>query len=174
MRELPLTRGYVALVDDEDFEVLSREKWRAQVVFGKWVYASSVTYGLLHRHLLGAPRGLHVDHIDGNGLNNSRGNLRLCNRFQNQANRRRVSSLAGYKGVTFNPARRKPWRAKIQHCKWLVHLGWFSTAEEAAHAYDAAAVGLCGEFAATNELLGLYEKPPVGGHPTEGSVVEAA
>jgi hypothetical protein len=98
--------------------------------------------------------GCVVDHIDRDGLNNTRGNLRLATTTENARNKKQRESrkTAGvYKGVVReNRALAKPWRAKIQVGPRRLHLGRFATAEEAARAYDAAARQLFGSFAATN------------------------
>jgi hypothetical protein len=93
-----------------------------------------------------------VDHIDGDRLNNRRQNLRLCSNAENQRNRGRNSNnTTGYKGVYRNPgSKRRPWLAKIGVNGRLQYLGSFTTAGEAARAYDQAARRLHGEFARGN------------------------
>jgi hypothetical protein len=102
----------------------------------------------MHRLILAAAAGQWVDHIDGDGLNNRRANLRICDPNQNAANSRRVPNTIGYRGV---------WRtiygryyASITSKGRAVRLGSFSTAIEAAVAYDEAAKELHGEFATLN------------------------
>ena len=113
----------------------------------------------MHRLILGCGPGEEVDHRNGNGLDNRRGNLRPATHALNQANVRRVRAKSGFKGVSrwVRPSPR-PWRAHITVKGRMKFLGAFATPEEAARAYDAAARELFGEFACTNEDLGLL--PP--------------
>lgn len=155
-REIPLSKGLVALVDDEDYDwLLADGKWhvtgythRLYAARTRWVGKRS--FGeRMHRLLL--PGTAYVDHINGNGLDNRRSNLRPASAAQNAQNRRRRSdNRSGYKGVGKSVVPRKPWIAAIgvngTHC----YLGVFATAEEAARAYDAAAVERFGEFARLN------------------------
>lgn len=153
--EIPLTKGFVALVDDEDAEaVLAAGSWHA-------LEAPTVTYAArrdpqpgknvrvhLHTFLTGL---LLVDHANGDGLDNRRANLREATRQQNAQNRRRrCDNRAGFKGVSKVYRRRNLWRAVIHVRGQQVSLGCFRTPEEAALAYDTAARDLFGEFAALN------------------------
>lgn len=152
MREIPLTRGKVALVDDADYEHVSRFKWTA--LFnpdnGKW-YARRVSGGrtlYLHRFLMSAAKGVHVDHKNGDGLDCRRGNLRFADNSQNHQNMRRLSTnTSGYKGV--HPRGRR-WVATITLKKKSYWCGTYDTAEDAARAYDEKALELFGEFALPN------------------------
>lgn len=158
MKEIPLTRGYVALVDDEDFDALSAFRWYAtrNGLKGKAFYAARRAHGsgkqpvmLMHRQLL-APiaAGLYVDHINGDPLDNRRSNLRLATARQNRGNTRRTWGSLGLKGVYKHASRFKAVVAGKT-------VGYFKTLSEAANAYDAAAIARWGEFAATNAALGL-------------------
>ena len=107
----------------------------------------------MHRLILGAPLGADVDHRDGDGLNNTRSNLRLASRSQNMANVTRTvhGASSKYKGITFIARLRlHPWKAQITVGGQHIDLGRWATEEEAARAYDAAAVKYFGEFARTN------------------------
>lgn len=149
--EIKLTRGYVAIIDKENYELLSKYKWYPRRG-GHTVYAETVINGKtvsMHRLLMDAPSGQQVDHKDGNGLNNSKSNLRLCTAAENRLNCRPRKSLANFKGV-FRCSKGKLWRAKIGRDRVTIFLGYFKTAEEAAKMYDAAAVALHGEFARLN------------------------
>lgn len=99
------------------------------------------------------PVGFEVDHIDGNTANNSPTNLRVATASANQANQRlRKQNSSGYKGVSWHSARQK-WRAQITVDKHYIHLGLHDTPQEAAQAYDSAAVELFANYAKTNEQL---------------------
>ncbi len=147
---IPLTKGKVAIVDEADAEMLSQYRWcylnvgyaaRHERIDGK-----DRTI-LMHRFLLCASSDQLVDHINGNGLDNRRVNIRLCTKADNQRNQRRNNkNTTGYKGVSFDKARGK-YSASIQVFGTQIHLGRFSTAEEASMAYEDAARQHHGEFA---------------------------
>lgn len=160
MKEIPLTRGKVALVDDADFEALAKYKWQAKRDKKTWyVYRrarkSDGEKGLMsmHRQIMVAGPGREVDHKDGDGLNNQRDNLRLCSHAQNMCNHQHktdgCSSL--YKGVCWRKDVAR-WVAKIRVSRRLIHLGLFDSQEDAAQAYNQAAKQYFGEFAALNEI----------------------
>jgi len=152
MKEIRLTRGFVAIVDDDDYSRVSAYRWRASVD-ARTVYAkrtSSRRSGLqtiyMHRAILGdVCDGLEVDHINLNGLDNRRANLRLATRTQNKRNCApyRKNSLA-MKGVRWNG---KWWVAQISIQGRTKYLGRCATPSEAYRAYCAAAVPLHGEYA---------------------------
>lgn len=140
MKFLPLTQGFYAIVDNEEFERLSQWKWRVQRS-GQKIYVVRTMYSpggkkktqTLHREVLNMRRnipGMVVDHADGNTLDNRRQNLRLCTYSQNAINQppRRGKQTSKYKGVRFRrtePHVKKPWMATI-HCKGKrYHLGNF-------------------------------------------------
>lgn len=149
MKEIKLTRGMVALVDDADFDCLNQSKWHAQKACGTW-YAvhkgKHKTY--MHRLILGLSKGEIGDHVDGNGLNNRRSNLRASTSSQNASNRIRPSSIntSGYRGVCFDKHRQK-WQVQIKQYGKFHHVGRFDDIAEAARAYDLAAKQMFGEFA---------------------------
>lgn len=155
MIEIPLTKGQVALIDDADFDLVSKHKWHAKTSRNTY-YAQTSTRlpdgrkGKLkmHRLLLGlTDRSVHVDHIDGNGLNNQRSNLRTCTGSENMRNRGAAShNKSGFKGVTWHK-KGGHWRATIRLNGKYTHLGYFDTPAEAHAAYCKAADELHGEFA---------------------------
>lgn len=152
MKEIPLTQGKVALIDDEDFEAVSAVKWYAQ--HNRVLYAASkrgrIVY--MHRLILGAPPGVQVDHINGDGLDNRRANLRLCSNSQNHANlRKRTETSSRFKGVYWNKARRK-WHAQIKANQRTFYLGLFDSEEAAGAAYDRAATEHFGTFSRLNDI----------------------
>lgn len=160
MREIALTRGLVAIVDDEDYERLSSLKWRAQTTGSRrHIYASTRTKDgvllMMHREIAGALPGESVDHENGDTLDNRRCNVRRCTRSQNGANVKVVQARSGYKGVHVSTRRGRPWRAAIMVNKKSRTLGYFDDPEDAARVYDAEAKRAFGKFAATNESLGL-------------------
>ena len=152
--EIPLTRGYVALVGAEDAERVRGFKWHA-CVLRHTVYAvrnvrrddGTQTKQSMHAFLVGE-KG--VDHVNGNGLDNRRSNLRSASLSENGQNRRKPArNTSGFKGVTWKKRERK-WQAQIGIDGKLRHLGLFATAEEAGRAYDQAARDLHGPFATLN------------------------
>jgi hypothetical protein len=157
MASLTLTKGYVAIIDDEDFEFLSRWKWCASQC-GQSFYAmrgqlreGKQQFFYLHRIILNAQKGQYVDHIDGDTMNNSRNNLRIVTAKQNSANmKKHKDGVSQFKGVSPNLKLGKPWVAGIVNEGKRKHLGTFSSEIEAAMAYDAAAKIRFGEYAKLN------------------------
>lgn len=155
MKQIKLTRGKFALVDDGDFKWLSDFKWAANKSHRQWraqrsarafeVRAGLPSKILMHREIMGFPKQ-EVDHRDRDSLNNQRGNLRLATHSQQMANSR--TRLHGrFRGVRphYNPKCSR-FTARIGK----IYLGCFMTAKAAALAYDAKAVELFGEFAVLN------------------------
>ena len=150
-----LTKGRTAIVDDTDYKTLSKYKWHA-LVTKHTSYAKRNSKNreaiLMHRQILGPPKGIQVDHINHNGLDNRRSNLRLATHGQNLARKRGIPK-SGYKGVDFSQGK---WRARIRKNRTQMFLGHFGSAEEAGKAYDLAAMKLHGKFAKTNaEMRGV-------------------
>ena len=149
-----LTQGKTTLVDTADLDIIARYRWYCSNGYALASICDADGNSrriYLHRLVLGLtdPR-LHADHINGDGLDNRRANLRRATRYQNMANQtlsRRNTS--GYKGVSYYP-RTLAYRATITAKGERRHLGFFSTPEEAARAYDAAAREMHGEFARIN------------------------
>lgn len=154
MKHLTLKCGAVVLLDDEDFEVVSRFSWR----LGKRRYVGrskhipnsrKSTTVSMHRLIMGLEHGdpRVVDHVDGNPLNNQKANLRIATVTENARNiNRKRSNTSGYKGVCWNKDVRK-WQSNIRSDGRRIHLGLFSTPEEAYAAYCEAALKYHGKFA---------------------------
>jgi len=154
MKEIALTQGKVALVDDEDFVWLNKFKWHVSRKRNLY-YAQRKIGGKhikMHQFILPPVSGYETDHKDGNGLNNQKKNLRYATNSQNQANvKKRQNQPNGFKGITEDKrARVKRWVAFINKNGEKHYLGYHETPVEAAQAYDRAAVELFGEFAKTN------------------------
>lgn len=163
MKEIPLTQGKVALVDDEDFERVSQFNWSAQLTRNnRWYAARNVRRNgepgleLMHRAIMGLEYGdpRQVDHRDRvNTLDNRKCNLRVATRPQNSRNIGVPKhNTSGFKGVSWRE-RDDKWGANIKVNGVQRYLGSFTTRELAAAAYDTAAIELHGEFACTNEML---------------------
>jgi hypothetical protein len=169
-RRIPLTQGKFAVVDPADFYHLNRHKWR--ICKGKnTLYAERsvrLSFGrytriLMHRQILNAypnhhPRftsheplftNLVIDHINRNGLDNRRSNLRLATIAQNAWNSRIRPNRSGYKGVWFAKDKGK-FRAAIWHNNKRIYLGYFDSPRQAALAYDTAAKKYHKDFAVLN------------------------
>lgn len=154
MKKISLTKGKFALVDNEDYKRVSKYKWHyvGNGSAAHRVYRTS-EYIYMHRLIMNTPSGLEVDHINHNKLDNRKKNLRNCTRGENARNQViRSDNTIGYKGVRFDDrnAHRK-WNAVIWLNGKLNHLGSFKTKEEAATAYDDAAVVYHGKFAYKNQ-----------------------
>lgn len=162
MKELALNFGKVTLVDDEDYDFLALHRWTIKRSYVSTtglihtIYAwGRVTPGsrvrtFLHRFLLQPPPGVGLDHVNGDGLDNRRCNLRLCSHHQNAANmRKRPDATSRFKGVSLRRSTGL-WIAQlVVHRKWR-KLGSFKDELEAARAYDRAAAEAFGPFARLN------------------------
>jgi hypothetical protein len=153
VRYIPLTKGKYAIVDAADYEWLSRYRWQALGTPSGCFYASRAIPGRgrisMHRAIMNPPPGMLVDHINGNGLDDRRANLRICTPAQNCANRRPQSGRASpYKGVS--PIGNGKYSAQIGYQGKIIWLGTFEDEIEAAKAYDRKAYELNGEFAYLN------------------------
>ena len=171
VKQIELTQGKVALVDDADFEWLSQWNWCADHQSGEngWYARRGARLGeegqwtkvRMHQEILAVPHAhgaQQVDHRDGNGLNNQRSNLRICTHDQNCRNRQKASGLSSqYKGVYWDKERSR-WHAQIKQGGIRYHLGRFDQEIDAGYAYDTAARERFGKFACTNFAQG-NERP---------------
>jgi AP2 domain. len=161
MKEIPLTQGFIALVDDEDYEALAIHKWYAHID-GRMTAAARRDKGagrrlvLMHRVIMGDPVGFDIDHrrhrpVSERVIDNRRGNLRIATRRLNNANSRkgtrRTSSI--FKGVSWSKFANR-WVAYIKDQGVKIHLGHFKAEGYAALSYDLRAVQLWGDNALTN------------------------
>jgi len=153
MKEIKLTQGKIALVDDEDFDRLNQFKW-CTLKNGNVFYATrnirinkkQITIYMQWDIL----NGKYIDHIDNNGLNNQRINLRFCTNSQNQMNKRKRKNTSSiYKGVYFNK-RDKKWMSYINIKHKFIFIGYFNLESDAAKSYNQKAIELFGEFARVN------------------------
>ncbi len=147
-KQIPLggyPMGKCVTVDDEDYDLLRRWNWT--ILEGRYTYyarrngmpkdGEKKTSILLHRYLMKAPKGTEVDHLDNNGLNCTRGNLRVGPPADNRIRMVRRLNRAEYQGVYRNDSIVPKWSAKINYQGVLIHLGSFNTPEEAHEAYLA-------------------------------------
>jgi hypothetical protein len=157
MKTISLTQGFVALVDDADFDSVRIFKWTASRAKNT-TYAirklrtpsGRTTSQLLHRFIMGVTHPkIDVDHEDHNGLNCQRHNLRLCVRGENGGNQRKTRGASKFKGVSWDSSRGL-WRAYITIHNKSRFLGRFHDERDAALAYDTAARAAFGEFALCN------------------------
>lgn len=153
MREIQIANGKgVALVDDDDYEWLNQWKWYAlkhknlrYAVHDLWCNGKKKGI-LMHLLILPAPPGKEIDHRDGNGLKNVRSNLRVCTHAENCRNvKPHRDGTSKYKGVSWCKEKQK-WTVHVKN----KHIGRFVSEEDAARAYDVAAIDLFGEFARPN------------------------
>lgn len=147
----------VAIVSDEDYESLSRYKWyikpsKHTSYASRWDKGRNV---LMHRQILGianSPSQVQTDHINRNGLDNRRENLRVVDQSLNNVNRgMQRNNSSGHRGVYFAKHMNK-WKAQIKTKGKMTHIGYFSDKQEAAKAYNAKAKELWGEYATPNEV----------------------
>lgn len=156
MKKIPLTQGKVTLVDDWEYENLNKYKWcvrkcqNASYAMRRSARKNKTIY--MHHLILPLTSNLEVDHIDKDGLNNQRHNLRLCTRQQNMMNKKSSTGCySKFKGVTWYRRQHK-WVTRITIDRRRVSLGYFDSEKEAALAYNAAAIQYFGGFAQLNNL----------------------
>lgn len=158
--KIPLSDGSsYAIIDDEDCELVSRFKWNilkqsicsyatCAMYIGRINKKEIMTHMKMHRLIMRPPKGIEIDHINYNGLDNRRSNMRICTRLQNIVHtRKREGFTSIYKGVS---KARNRWRATIKTNGKKHHLGMFDNEMDAAKVYDDAAKKAWGEFAFVN------------------------
>lgn len=151
MRTIELTKGREALVDDDDYDRLIRRRWRVNKD-GYAEYCTGGTHMLMHRMIMMAVPGEQIDHINHDRCDNRKENLRYCTSTGQARNRK--PRPGKFKGISLHRGR---WAARITVLGKSHALGYYDTPEEAARAYDEAALRLHGDFAATNEAFGLLK-----------------
>lgn len=139
MKKIKLSQGKYTLVDDEDFDELSKHKWSAKNNGGGRFYAYRKENGratdktiYMHRFITNAPKCMEVDHIDGDGLNNQRKNLRVCTKSKNQRNRKLHRNGRLFGAIYYKHLIKNPWVAQINLNGKQTQLGYYKT-EEFAH-----------------------------------------
>ncbi len=156
MKKILLTHNLSAIVDDKDYKFLSKYKWYARIRHDKkTAYAVRAIYSngkqkILRMHCI-LLNNIYVDHINGDGLDNRRKNLRIATHQQNMCNckRKKSSNSSKYRGVYFKKNKNR-WSAQIGFKNEKIHIGYFSTEIEAGLAYDEVARKLHKDFAVTN------------------------
>jgi len=152
MKKIKLTQEKFALVDNEDFEYLNQWKWYAYR--NKNTYYAARTYKKwigMHRVIMHTPEELLVDHIDHNGLNNQKYNMRNCTNAQNHYNQQIRNYTSEYKGVSWCQQQNN-WRVSIKYNGTAFNLGRYEIEDIAAYAYNLAAKYLFKEFANLNKI----------------------
>ena len=162
MKEIKLTKGLYAIVDDNDYAELNKHKWYAMgSKTSRTHYAArgittngKLVIKLMHRIIFGIDsKDIKIDHIDHNGLNNKRSNLRQCTHAENTRNRtciKQRGSTSKYKGV--NLFQNKYYRAQITVNRKNITIGYRKNEKAAALLYNAAAIKYFGEFANLNKV----------------------
>lgn len=154
MMKIQLTKGKETIVDDENYEKLSKFKWvlsdNGYAI--RWGTKSERKTVFMHCQIIERPKGFEVDHINGDRLDNRRENLRIVTLEQNRFNRKKqLGTSSIFKGVQWHKCHKK-WIACIRFRKKLIHLGYYDSEQEAALAYNNAATRYFGEYAKLNKF----------------------
>lgn len=154
MKIIYISNNKQTIVDDEDYENLNKYRWTYHP--GGYAYRhksinGKITKIYLHRFIFGITNKMHIDHIDGNGLNNQKLNLRICTNQQNSCNQKTQNRIkySKYKGVSWDKSKNK-WIATIHNFNKQYFLGRFNSEIEAALAYNKSALLFHGDFAKIN------------------------
>lgn len=156
--------GKYAVVDNEDYERLSKYSWSFHPITGypqrSYKHKKKTKTQFLHKLVLNNTNSQHIDHINGKKLDNRKSNLRPCTASQNHQNIKKCKGKSGYKGVYYheNANRNKKYQAYITLNYKRKTLGWFYTAEEAAIAYNTAAKKMFKEFASINNVQKIHQQ----------------
>jgi len=163
MRSINISRGATTIVDDEDFDLLNSYNWSSipkdntdyVVRKGRRRTCEPRTVQM-HRQIMGYPVGVQIDHINGNGLDNRKSNLRIASVQTNSFNRAkpRVLCTSRYKGVLQRKGK-VIWESRVKYNDKAIHLGSFTSEEDAAAAYNYGALLMYGEYARFNDVLGV-------------------
>ena len=151
MKLISLTKGQFTKVDDDDFEYLNKQKWYARKSRKTYYACRSVHQGNhcrneeMHRVIMKTPKGMQVDHIDHDGLNNQKSNLRNCTANENRMNKssRGKTKYIGVEKIVY-------FQVRVTVNQRRIYVGRFKTEEEAARAYDETIKKHYGEFANFN------------------------
>lgn len=154
MKKIKLSQNQFTLVDNKDFKYLNKFNWYVHSG-GNTVYAARNSKTIngkrktiwMHKEIMKTPKGMETDHIDGNGLNNQRKNLRICTKSENQHNRSKYKcNTSGFKGVSWHIGHKK-WGASIQSSGKQIYLGYYDSKIEAYNAYCNACTKYHRDFA---------------------------
>ena len=143
MKIIPLTKNYFTIIDDEDFELISKNKWHVlEAQDGRRKYAADGCHRKMHRLIMNCPRHMIIDHINGNGLDNRKENLRISTQSQNSVNRKKTPGkyMRGVYRI------RDRWRSIIRIKGKNHHLGYFDTEIEAHECYKKIAKETYGDW----------------------------
>ncbi len=148
MKKLSLPKGKFTLVDDEDFDYLSKKKWK--ISDSGRVYRTEIIY--MHRELMKTPKGMVTDHVDRNPLNNQKSNLRVCTISQNAMNtQKKNTNFSGFKGVSWDKKQKK-WLVRLNLNGKVMLRKRFKLLKDAANEYNKGAKQHFGEYAVLNEI----------------------
>lgn len=148
--KIPLSRGEFALIDKDDYNIIKQYNWNCwfspKTPGLKYAFSSVKAKHRMHRLITNCPPDKEVDHIDNNGLNNRKSNLRICDRTHNMFHVGPTKrNTSGYKGVSWSKKHRK-WVTHIRVNKRSTYLGAFDDIVEASEAYNNKAKEFQGEF----------------------------